>query len=744
MPERIGAYRLESPLGRGGMGEVFLAWDERLERAVAIKRIRADAFVQSQQRERFRREARMAARLSHASIVQVHDLVSEESGDAIVMEYVEGPTLAERFLRGPLSTAEAIHLAREIAEGLAAAHEAGLIHRDLKAENVVITLAGHAKILDFGLARPVCWDGEVLTQHGALVGTCYAMSPEQASGGDLDERSDLFSLGALLYEMLAGHSAFRAKDPRSTLQRVLYEQPQPLSEIRPGLPPALISLVERLLAKDREDRPRSALSVIHKLEKIEREIPEEERPERKDDSVSEMQTQAFPVLPGNRPASAATSQAAPSEPAVGEGPLRRARGWIFFLSGALAALVIAVTITHFLAQPSPQDPPDQDDLDFKTLLGFQAKSEEGLSLNDTEIAQIEGIILRSPRNLRALILASDAYRNRFISQKDPADKNSAIDYARRGLELSPALRPLITHFKTALLWDPVVAENDLRRIETLMPHDPELLVYQAELADNRGQTDKAFALLKRAVDQAPSRSNLSRLAALEIRLVHVDDARKHLDALLKIAPRYAWGLGAAAEVELRYGDIEKAEQDYFRLTQIERKRSHFTNLGLARSLRRDDKGAFDAYLEAHNTEPENATVLLNLAEAELSLGRRADAEDHLRKALQKLDDLRKAAPLSDMERLTEALCLAQLGKFNEATRITQKVLRKEDTDPQVSYIAALIYSLSGDRQTALIYARVALKKGWRPEWFDLPAFGPFREDPELRLLLDKAADSGSS
>ncbi len=340
MPERIGAYRLESPLGRGGMGEVFLAWDERLERAVAIKRIRHDTFVQSHQRERFRREARMAARLSHAAIVQVHDLVSEESGDAIVMEYVEGPTLAERLARTTLGVAEAVHLAKEIAQGLAAAHEAGLIHRDLKAENVVITPSGHAKILDFGLARPMSWDGEVLTQHGALVGTCYAMSPEQASGGDLDERSDLFSLGALLYEMLAGHSAFRAKDPRATLQRVLYEQPEPLSEILPDLPLTLVSLVERLLAKDRDERPRSAASVAHKLERIERDLPEdEEGSERNDDSVSEMPTYAFPVRPASRPPEPSASKVA--------GPLRRARGWIYFLAGALVALVIAVTL-HYL------------------------------------------------------------------------------------------------------------------------------------------------------------------------------------------------------------------------------------------------------------------------------------------------------------------------------------------------------------------------------------------------------------
>ncbi|MFP5287521.1 MAG: serine/threonine-protein kinase, partial [Thermoanaerobaculia bacterium] len=180
MPEYLGAYRLESRLGRGGMGEVFLAWDERLERRVAIKRVRRDVFEASHHRDRFRREAQMAARLSHAAIVQIHDLVTDGSGDAIVMEYVEGVTLAERMAHGLLETAEAVRLAREIAEGLAAAHAAGLIHRDLKAENVVVTPAGHAKILDFGLARPVAVEDQRLTGHGAIVGTCYAMSPEQA------------------------------------------------------------------------------------------------------------------------------------------------------------------------------------------------------------------------------------------------------------------------------------------------------------------------------------------------------------------------------------------------------------------------------------------------------------------------------------------------------------------------------------------------------------------------------------
>ncbi|HEX6863329.1 MAG TPA: protein kinase [Thermoanaerobaculia bacterium] len=267
LPERIGVYRIERRLGRGGMGEVFLAWDERLERRVAIKRIRPGSGLSPEQRERFRREARMAARMSHPAIVQIYDLVTEDDEDALVLEYVEGRTLAERLAKERLSTAEALRLSSEIAAGLAAAHEAGLIHRDLKAANVLVTGAGHAKILDFGLARPVGASPEEasLTQQGIVVGTLLSMSPEQARGEALDERSDLFALGALLYEMLAGRSPFQGKDPVDVLHRVVYEPPPSLRRLRPDLPLELEGLLDRLLAKDRRRRPGSAREVLAAL-----------------------------------------------------------------------------------------------------------------------------------------------------------------------------------------------------------------------------------------------------------------------------------------------------------------------------------------------------------------------------------------------------------------------------------------------------------------------------------------------
>jgi serine/threonine protein kinase len=268
---RVGAYRIERLLGRGGMGEVYLAWDERLERRVALKRIRADSTSDPRLRERFRREARAAARLSHSSIVQVHDILEDGAGDCIVMEYVQGRTLAYLLASGPPGPELALRIAREIAEGLAHAHAQGLLHRDLKTENVIVTPEWHAKILDFGLSKLVSPGEEedsALTAQGAVLGTFRSMSPEQALGRELDERSDLFSLGVLLYELLTGRSPFRAASTGETLDRLLHQEPPPLARLRPDLPPEVPELVTRLLAKDRDLRPRQATEVVRTLERI--------------------------------------------------------------------------------------------------------------------------------------------------------------------------------------------------------------------------------------------------------------------------------------------------------------------------------------------------------------------------------------------------------------------------------------------------------------------------------------------
>jgi serine/threonine-protein kinase len=282
-PKRVGPYRLIDLLGAGGMGDVFRAYDERLKRWVAVKQVRLDD-EDPQRGKRFRREAQATAVVNHPAIVQIHDVLATGDGEWIVMEYVEGKTLASLLRGGPLPLARALPLARQIAEGLAAAHARGIIHRDLKTENVMVTPAAKVKILDFGLAKRFRVDGYDSTDPdtwkslaGRIVGTSRAMSPEQAQGLELDYRTDLFSLGTLLFEMLTGTSPFKGSSHIDTMNRVCTYQQPPARDLNGEVPWRLSELVDRLLEKDPRHRPRSVDEVVVTLDAIEvreREITE--------------------------------------------------------------------------------------------------------------------------------------------------------------------------------------------------------------------------------------------------------------------------------------------------------------------------------------------------------------------------------------------------------------------------------------------------------------------------------------
>lgn len=262
-PERIGPYRVIQRLGAGGMGEVLLAHDDRLDRLVAIKRLHDRDAATPQRRERFRREARILARLNHPAIVQIHDVLDQDAHEYLVMEYVEGQTLRERCEAGPITVSEALGIAHEVALGMAAAHDVGIIHRDLKAENVLLTRAGRGKLTDFGIAKLAGEDR--VTADGAVIGTFRAMSPEQALGQPIDHRSDLFSFGVLLYEVLADESPFRAATPFLTMQRLVMGELRPIAELMPSIPRDLASLIRQLLAKEPLLRPRDFHEVADAL-----------------------------------------------------------------------------------------------------------------------------------------------------------------------------------------------------------------------------------------------------------------------------------------------------------------------------------------------------------------------------------------------------------------------------------------------------------------------------------------------
>ncbi len=262
---RLGPYQVEAPLGAGGMGEVYRARDTRLDRTVAIKVLPQDGADRRDLRERFDREARAVSNLNHPHICALYD-VGEEGGQAyLVMEYIEGETLATRLGRGPLPIEELLRCATQIADALAAAHGRGFIHRDLKPGNVMLTRSG-AKLLDFGLAKSLTAEASAqamtvaptatspLTAEGTIVGTFQYMAPEQIEGSPTDARTDIFAFGLLLYEMTTGRRAFEGKTRTSLMASVLKETPRSIAEIVPMTPPALERLVRICLEKEPDDR----------------------------------------------------------------------------------------------------------------------------------------------------------------------------------------------------------------------------------------------------------------------------------------------------------------------------------------------------------------------------------------------------------------------------------------------------------------------------------------------------------
>ncbi len=260
-----GKYRILEVLGRGGMGIVYKAQDVKLHRSVALKFLSPERLPTQEARERFLTEARAAAALSHPNICTIYEIHDEDDQPFIEMECVEGRSLKARIREHPLETSEAVDLAIQVAEALEEAHQKGVIHRDIKSANIMVTDKGQAKVMDFGLAKV---SGETLhTREGATLGTVAYMSPEQAQGEHVDQRTDIWSLGVVLYEMLSGHLPFTGERAASILYSVVHGEPKPLKEAQPGLPAELQKIVNRALKKELKARYASAAEMAGDLKR---------------------------------------------------------------------------------------------------------------------------------------------------------------------------------------------------------------------------------------------------------------------------------------------------------------------------------------------------------------------------------------------------------------------------------------------------------------------------------------------
>ncbi len=327
--ETVGRYRLLSKIGEGGMGVVYRALDLNLDRQVALKVLKAEAVAKPERQQRFVQEAKAASALNHPNIVTVHEIDERDGVCYIAMEYVAGETLDRRPGIGPASPRESIELAMQVADALAAAHAAGVVHRDLKPANVIVDANGRAKLLDFGLAKLTDkgWSGSSgdsdrpETEEGVILGTVAYMSPEQAEGRSVDGRSDVFSFGALLYELLSGRRAFGADSKAATLAAILSRRPTPLSELLPATPPELERIVNRCLRKSPDKRYQHFGDIKLALEEL----------------LEDLEAGRTGHSPAPLP-----------EPPV------RARGRDLALAGVAGALAVAAIAWVFSADPAPE------------------------------------------------------------------------------------------------------------------------------------------------------------------------------------------------------------------------------------------------------------------------------------------------------------------------------------------------------------------------------------------------------
>lgn len=432
-----GRYDLHRLLGTGGMAEVWRAHDRRLDRAVAVKLLHRRAPLGAAAARRIAREAQAVARLSAPNIVAIYDTGTEDGDPYLVMELVDGVSVADLLGGGPLPVDDAVDVAAQVCAALAAAHAAGVVHRDIKPSNVLRTPAGVVKVVDFGIATVTGAAGGTLTETATVVGTSDYMAPERATGQAADARSDLYSVGCLLYAMLTGAPPFRGDDPVAVLYQHQHAPVRPVGEVRDGVPGALVDLVGELLAKDPADRPASAADVAARL--------------RRDPGTA---TRVLPVA------------AAPV--------LRRVRRWLVPAAALVAAgvLVLAVALLPDDRQPPQQAAgPSPEQTRQTATTSAPAPLDSGTSPAD-RIAQVHDAVARQESSGNVDSDAAGKIREDLAKIQEKRVDGKPLDAARRVAELRRRLDELAREGKLTSAGHRALTAATDRLAAALPPAEP--------------------------------------------------------------------------------------------------------------------------------------------------------------------------------------------------------------------------------------------------------------------------------
>ena len=726
LPGDLGPYRFDRRLGVGGMGEVFLAFDRRLGRNVAIKRLRLDHDAGTA-RERFRREARAAARLGHAAIVQVFDLIETDAGDWIVMEYVEGPRLTDLVAQGPLPLRSVLLYGRQIAEGLSAAHALGFVHRDLKTENVLIARSDPpaAKILDFGLVRELPAEGDPgtdpLTRAGVLVGTLRSVAPEQVLGLAVGPRTDLFSLGILLYEIVAARSPFQGATAAETLHRIVAE---PYAPLPPDLPAGVAALIGQLLQKAPELRPASAAEVARKLARLSTELGATVE----EHSLADSETAATESL--LVPLVAARDSRSLSG-------LRR-----FPTRHVIAAAVIGVLLVgavyfglfpKFSAQrPSAErsDAAQPFPASARPLSVAERKAFERQAWTALDRYDLPGNLDRAVALFQRLIeddldsapahagLARAYWQKLGEEGGDTMWREQALAVARRAVELDGNLASARVSLGFILLkaGERDEAKVELERARTLDPKNADAHRGLGELHLAAEQTAQAEASYKRAIALQPTnRTFHNLLGTLYFRMGRMQEAEVEFRRSVALAPDGIYGLRNLAGALIATNRLPEATEILKRALTVHPDATLFGNLGTVYFYQGLYPAAADAYQKALGF-PDAANrhdMWGNLGDAWRQIPhRRNEAQEAFRNASRLIEPDVARDPKNAKLRSQWALYLAKAGQRTEALR---EVAQVDTTEGRTLFRLAIASELTGDRERALDLLEHALQRSFSIE-----------------------------
>lgn len=766
----LGRYQLVEQIGAGGMGVVYRARDARLERDVALKVLPEGSLRDEAARKRFRKEALALSQLNHPNVQTVHDFDTQEGIDFLITEYVPGVTLDERMRGGPLPEKEILEYAAQMADGLAGAHERGVVHRDLKPGNLRITPDGRVKILDFGLAilaqaAPDQVTAESLSRTMGGAGTVPYMAPEQLRNEPLDGRADLYALGVVLYEMAAGRHPFPQNSTPALITAVLHESPKPPRERNPGISPAIEQIILRLLEKKREHRYQTARDLVADLRRI---------------------------------SAGATAQAA--------GPPVVSRRWVLWTSLAAGVLAAAAGVAwrfwpvrHEVVQAPGK--PRVAVLPFRPLSGEAADRELGLGLTDAIVTGLGGSADLIVRPTRAVL----SYQDKMT---DPIEAGKALQVSaildgtlqRAGARLRVNVQ-LWSVPEGISLWSQKydVESTDIfgvqdkigtsvaqalrvqlsdvarARLGAVASKNPEvyaLLLRARSLALRLGResSQAAMGLYEEALQKEPDNAQAHAWLAQACRMysfLHdpnnptwLEKAERHSRRALELDPNLAEAYVAQAAVlwtpqrQFRHDEALALYRKGLALNPNLATDRAFMGIILSHT------GFFERAIEEHRraleTDPQNLRALSALAEDYVMSGQYQRGEETARASLTLdpdypfartalLDALTAGGNLDEAEvlltrgflsdsphehRRFSAFVAARRGRFDEAVRLgLQAAKQAEGRGPfhHIAFLMGQVYALEGRKEKAVEWLRRAAATG-------LPGYPIYRDDPDLKNL----------